>query len=80
MAYVLTIDGGNAWAGRPPVATLHETRAEAEAELLDYVRRNWDDETDGDEQPDDLDEMIDRYFEQVPERYQIVKAEDKGNG
>jgi hypothetical protein len=51
MAFVLIIDGGNAWAGRPPVATLHETRAEAEAELLDYVQRNWDDETDGDERP-----------------------------
>jgi hypothetical protein len=71
------IDGGNGWAGRPPAATLHETRAEAEAELRGYVRRNWDDETEGEEQPEDPEDMIQQYFEVVAERYQIVEAEAK---
>jgi hypothetical protein len=76
-AFVLIIVGGNAPAGRPPAATLHETRADAETELLDYVRRNWDDETDGAEQPEDPSEMVERYFEEVTERYEIVHAEVK---
>jgi hypothetical protein len=28
----------------------------------------------GDEQPQDPEEMIERYFEVVPERYEIVEA------
>jgi hypothetical protein len=77
MAFVLIIDGGNARGGRPSAATLHESREEAEAELLAYVRRNWDVETDGAEQPEEPDEMIGRYFEEVAEQYETVLAQAK---
>lgn len=41
--YVLTIrEQGHSWAGRSPVTSVHESRAGAEAELLDYVKRNWE--------------------------------------
>ncbi len=80
MPFVLIVgERGNSWSGRPPAATIHETREEAEAELLDYVRRNWDDETDGDEPPEDPDDMIERYFGDVLERYEIVEAKAKTN-
>jgi hypothetical protein len=65
---------GNSWAGRPPAATVHDTRSGAEAELLEYVRRNWDSAMDGDEEPDDPQQMIEQYFDVVPERYEIVEA------
>ncbi len=43
MPYMLTIgERGHSWAGRPPRATLHATREEAEAELLTFVQNNWD--------------------------------------
>jgi hypothetical protein len=78
MPFVLTVgERGSSWAGRPPVATRHDTREEAEAELLDYVERNWDSEMDGEERPEDPTEMIGQYFEVVLERYEIVEASPK---
>ena len=75
MPFTLIVgESGNSWAGRPPSATLHDTRSGAEAELLDYVRRNWDSAMDGDEQPQDPEEIIEQYFEVVPERYEIVET------
>jgi hypothetical protein len=75
MPYTLIVaDLGNSWAGRPPAATVHDTRSDAEAELLDYVRRNWHSAMDGDQEPEDPEEIIEQYFEVVPERYEIVEA------
>jgi hypothetical protein len=75
MPFTLIVgERGNSWAGRPPAATLHDTRSQAEAEQLDYVRRNWDSPMDGDAQPTDPEEMIEQYFEVAPERYEIVEA------
>ena len=68
VSYVLTIrEPGQSWAGRPPVRSSHASRAEAEAELADYVRRNWEVEMDGDPKPDDPAQMIDEYFASVLE-------------
>ena len=33
---------GSSWAGRNPVALIHSSWEEAQAELVDYVRENWD--------------------------------------
>ena len=73
MTFTLVIkDRGQSWAGRSPVATTHTSRAEAEAALLDYVRRNWDAEV-GDEPPPEAQQMIDSYFEDVLESYEIIE-------
>ena len=74
-SYVLKIrELGHSWAGRPPVRSSHASRAEAEAELADYVRQNWDAEMDGDPLPDDPAQMIDEYFTSVLETYEISEA------
>ena len=79
MPYTLVIgERGHSWAGRPPRATLHATREEAEAELLNFVQNNWGSELPDDERPNDPDEMIEHYFEYVLERYEIVFAEAPG--
>lgn len=71
MPYILTIsERGNSWAGRSPVRSEHGSHAEAEAELLDYVRRNWAAEMDTD-QPSDPDRMVREYFSEVLEAYEI---------
>jgi hypothetical protein len=76
MPFVLVIgERGNSWAGRPPRSSIHATREAAEGELENFVRNNWDSELGGDELPEDPDEMIDYYFENVLERYEIVFAE-----
>jgi hypothetical protein len=75
MPFLLIVgERGNSWGGRPSAVTIHETREDAKAQLLDYVNRNWDDETDGHERPEDSDDMIERYFDEVQERYEIVSA------
>jgi hypothetical protein len=74
MPYILTIkERSHSWAGRPPVSSPHATRAEAEGELRDYVRRNWDSEM-GTEMPNDPNEAISEYFTEVLESYDIVEA------
>ena len=61
VSYVLRIrELGHSWAGRPPVRSSHASRAEAEAELAGYVRRNWVAEMDGDPVPDDPAKAWDR--------------------
>jgi len=75
VSYVLTIrELGHSWAGRPPLRSSHASRAEAEGELADYVRRNWDAEMDDDPLPDDPAQMIDEYFASVLETYEISEA------
>jgi hypothetical protein len=72
MPFILTIrERSHSWAGRPPVRSEHATHADAEAELLEYVRRNWHAEM-GTEPPADHREMIQEYFSDVLESYDIV--------
>lgn len=72
MPFVLTISERNySWAGRGPVVTTHDNRQDAENELLDYVRRNWDAEV-GTDRPSDPQEMIAEYFNEVLEQYAIT--------
>jgi hypothetical protein len=74
MSFTLTIKERNhSWGGRSPVTSTHSTRAAAEAELLDYVRRNWDAEV-GTERPDDLSGMVAEYFDEVLEAYEITEG------
>jgi len=49
-------------------------RAAAESELVDYVRRNWNAEMEGEGPPDDGQGMVDRYFEHVLEAYEITES------
>ena len=74
MAYTLTIrERGNSWAGRSPVRSEHATPEEARAELVEYVRRNWDAEV-GDDRPNDEDKLVDMYFADVLEAYEITET------
>ncbi len=74
MSYTLTIrERGDSWAGRPPVRTVHASYAQAQDELLDYVRRNWDAEM-GTDQPEDPDDMVRQYFADVLETYEISET------
>lgn len=74
MAYILIIKERNhSWAGRPPVRSTHATRSEAEVAVAEYVARNWDAEV-GDERPTDPAEMVEEYFAEVLEAYEIVQA------
>ena len=73
MPFILTISElGGSWAGRDPVTTIHASRVEARASLIEYIRDNWDAEMD--DQPSDEDELVERYFRTVPEAYQITGA------
>jgi hypothetical protein len=75
MPFILTIcELGGSWAGRDPVTTIHASRLEALASLIKYVRDNWDAEMDEDQQPSDDDELVEQYFQAVPEAYQITEA------
>lgn len=75
MPFVLVIrEVRNSWAGRGPLATMHATEAEAHAELVSWVKENWDDEMDGDELPDDEEEMIRQYFDFVLQEYEIAET------
>jgi len=74
MPYTLIIKERNhSWAGRPPVRSVHPTRDEAETALAEYVARNWDAEV-GDERPVDRTEMVEEYFAEVLEAYEIEEA------
>lgn len=72
MPFTLTIrERNNSWAGRPPATSTHETREEAEGALREYVRNNWDAEM-GTEPPREPDGMIQEYFDDVLEAYEIT--------
>jgi hypothetical protein len=74
MPYTLIIEERNdSWAGRPPVRSVHSTKEAAETALTEYVARNWDAEV-GDERPSDPAEMIEAYFSEVLEVYEIVEV------
>jgi hypothetical protein len=64
---------GCSWAGRDPIAIVHPTREEAEAELLDYVKENWDAKM-GDDPPEDDDDLVEQYFDCVLEEYDIAET------
>ena len=77
MPFVLIIgERSNSWAGRSPVVSLHHNREQATANLVEYVKRNWDDEVGGDV-PEEADEMIEQYFEEVLEQYDIQEVQFK---
>lgn len=74
MPFVLMIrERGSSWAGREPIATLHASRGEAEAELADYVRGNWEAKMSY-EPPDDDYELVEQYFDKVLEAYEIAET------
>jgi len=74
MAFVLMIrERGCSWAGRDPIAIVRPTREEAEAELLDYVKENWDAKM-GDDPPEDDDEPVEQYFDRVLEEFDIAET------
>jgi hypothetical protein len=73
MPFVLMIRECNySWAGRGPIAETYATREEAEADLADYVRRNWDAKM-GDDPPEDDNELVEQYFDWVHEEYDIAE-------
>jgi hypothetical protein len=76
-SFILKIhDRNHSWSGRSAIVTTHDTAEDAHAALVAYVLRNWPDEI-GTDPPDDTDEMIDEYFEEVPERYTVMAKRSK---
>lgn len=74
MPFLLMIrERGCSWAGRGPLAETYATREEAEADLADYVRRNWDAKM-SDVPPEDDDELVEQYFDWVLEAYNIAET------
>jgi hypothetical protein len=74
LPYTLIVKERNhSWAGRRPIRSVHSTKEEAETALVEYVTRNWDAEV-GSERPSDPLEMVEEYFSEVPEAYEIVEA------
>jgi hypothetical protein len=74
MPFVLMIRERNcSWAGRGPLADTYATREEAEADLADYVRRNWDARM-GEDPPEDDYELIEHYFDCVLEEDDIAET------
>lgn len=74
MPYTLIIrERNDSWAGRPPVRSVYSTKNEAETALEEYVARNWDAEV-GDERPSDPVEMVEEYFSEVLEAYEIMEG------
>jgi len=53
--------------------TVHLTQDEAERELFEYVRRNWDSAEYG-ELPEDPWAMVEEYFSNALEAYEIVQV------
>jgi hypothetical protein len=75
MRFVLIIrERRSSWAGRGPIAVIHPSEEAAQAELVDYVRENWDAKMDEDPPEDDDDELIEMYFDQALEEYVIAEA------
>lgn len=73
MPFVLMIGERRcSWASRGPIAETYATREEAEADLADYVRRNWDAKM-GDDPPEDDDELVEQFFDWVLEEYEIAE-------
>ena len=74
MPFVLMIrERGYSWVGRGPIADTYATREEAESDLVDYVRRNWDAKI-GEIPPEDDYELVQQYFHWVLEEYDIAET------
>ena len=78
MTYILTIgESGSSWPGRSPVSSTHATEAAARDALVAYVRRNRDSEigpeVGGFDPPEDPTGMVEQYFAEVPETYDILE-------
>ena len=75
MPYVLMIrERQSSRAGHGQIANTHATWEEAHAELVAYVRENWNARMDEGPPKDDEDELIVRYFEQTLEEYDIAET------
>lgn len=48
------------------------TMADAETALQDYVLKNWEYEMDGVPLPKQGSEIVEQYFDEVEERYEII--------
>lgn len=76
MPFVLMIrKRSGPWEGRGMIAIIHSSEEGAQAELVDYVRENWGEKMDSDP-PQNNDELIDAYFDQVLEEYAICETAD----
>ena len=74
MAYILKIrERNDSWAGRSPAISEHANRGDAEAALREYVQRNWVAEI-GTEPPDNPDEIVQEYFAEALEAYEIRES------
>ncbi len=74
MPFVHTIrERSGSWFDRPPVSSIYDTRNAAEAELVDYIRRNWKSGV-GAGELDDEQEPISEHFDDVLETYTITEA------
>jgi hypothetical protein len=74
MPFVLMIrERGCSWAGRGPIAVIHPSEEATQADLLDYVRENWDARL-GDDPPEDDDELVEQYFDWVLEEHDNTEA------
>ena len=78
MRYVLKIaEKGHSWAGSSPVTSSHDTREEAFARLVEYVKRNWEGEISMEADtppPENTEEMVEAYFAHVLESYEMVEV------
>ena len=74
MPYILMIrERSSSWAGRGPIAVIHPSEEEAQAQLIEYVRGNWDNMMN-DDPPEDDYELVEEYFDQVLEEYVITQT------
>jgi len=56
-----------------PAPSPESLSSPAQADLLAYVRENWDSRV-GDDLPEDDDELIEQYFDCVHEEYDIAET------
>lgn len=73
MTVLMIRERSGSWAGRPPRASLHNSREEAETALREYVLGNWESEI-GTDPPEDPEEAVSEYFSDVLESYDIAEA------
>jgi hypothetical protein len=57
-----------------PTVTMHETKAGAEAMLVECVKQSWDDRMGDDaKMPKDPQDMVDAFFDEVSGTYEVVE-------
>jgi len=74
VAFNLTIrERNHSWSRCSPAHTVHPTRDEAYAALLEYVKRNWETKM-GTDPSSDPEQMIEEYLAEVLETYDIQES------